>query len=327
MDKIKVNIITGFLGVGKTSAILNLLKNKPLEENWAILVNEFGEIAIDGHVLREGNDKNLLIKEISGGCMCCVGKTLLDISLDKIIHTLEPSRILIEPSGLGHVNLIISTLLSPSFKDKVLVMSPICLIDPRLLHEEQILDSSIFKDQVEYSEILLANKSGLREKDEIDHFYDFAKKFVPAKKYVSHTSHGRKITDYIDVPLTDFVANPPLEITGMFTDSATGSSNEKFLKKINENKDFVGVGWIFPPGTFFKISKLISTIHSLEKIIRLKGFLQTKNDWLFFNKTLYSMEINKTSPKKEGILEIIVPKTQKDLLKKFEIDLINSIDN
>lgn len=66
--KVPTNIITGFLGVGKTTAILNLLKNKPENENWAVLVNEFGEIGIDGTLM---TDQGALIKEVPGGCMCC----------------------------------------------------------------------------------------------------------------------------------------------------------------------------------------------------------------------------------------------------------------
>ncbi|GAK82559.1 putative metal chaperone [Vibrio ponticus] len=66
--RVPTNIITGFLGVGKTTTILNLLKSKPENENWAVLVNEFGEIGIDGAMM---TDQGAMIKEVPGGCMCC----------------------------------------------------------------------------------------------------------------------------------------------------------------------------------------------------------------------------------------------------------------
>ena len=66
--KIPVNVITGFLGVGKTISILRLLANKPAEEKWAVLVNEFGEIGIDGAIIE---DSGIAIKEVMGGCFCC----------------------------------------------------------------------------------------------------------------------------------------------------------------------------------------------------------------------------------------------------------------
>jgi G3E family GTPase len=64
----KTNLITGFLGSGKTTSILHLLANKDPAEKWAVLVNEFGEVGIDGALLA---DSGALIKEIPGGCMLC----------------------------------------------------------------------------------------------------------------------------------------------------------------------------------------------------------------------------------------------------------------
>ncbi len=65
----KTNLITGFLGSGKTTTIRHLLAHKPEHERWAVLVNEFGEIGIDGALLA---DSGAVLKEIPGGCMCCV---------------------------------------------------------------------------------------------------------------------------------------------------------------------------------------------------------------------------------------------------------------
>ena len=67
----KTNLITGFLGSGKTTSILHLLANKDPAEKWAVLVNEFGEVGIDGALL---SSSGAMIKEIPGGCMCCVNK-------------------------------------------------------------------------------------------------------------------------------------------------------------------------------------------------------------------------------------------------------------
>lgn len=65
----RVNLITGFLGSGKTTTLLHLLAQKPQGEKWAVLVNEFGEVGIDGALLAESG---AVLKEIPGGCMCCV---------------------------------------------------------------------------------------------------------------------------------------------------------------------------------------------------------------------------------------------------------------
>ena len=74
---VPTNIITGFLGAGKTSAILNLLKSKPAGERWAILLNEFGEIGVDGSIVQgqSHEDDGVYIREVPGGCMCCTSWT------------------------------------------------------------------------------------------------------------------------------------------------------------------------------------------------------------------------------------------------------------
>ena len=96
--KVPTNIITGFLGVGKTTAILNLLKNKPENENWAVLVNEFGEIGIDGALM---TDQGAVIKEVPAGCMCCTAGVPMSVGINALLRQ-KPHCLLIEPTGLGH---------------------------------------------------------------------------------------------------------------------------------------------------------------------------------------------------------------------------------
>ena len=79
----KVNLITGFLGSGKTTTLRHLLANKPENEKWAVLVNEFGEIGIDGALLA---DTGAVLKEIPGGCMCCVNGLPMQVGLNMLLQ-------------------------------------------------------------------------------------------------------------------------------------------------------------------------------------------------------------------------------------------------
>jgi G3E family GTPase len=71
ISAVPTNVITGFLGVGKTTAILNLLKSKPDNERWAVLVNEFGEIGEDGSLFegQHSQEQGVFIREVPGGCL------------------------------------------------------------------------------------------------------------------------------------------------------------------------------------------------------------------------------------------------------------------
>ncbi len=79
----RTNLITGFLGSGKTTSILHLLAQKPADEKWAVLVNEFGEVGIDGALLA---DSGALLKEIPGGCMCCVNGLPMQVGLNTLLR-------------------------------------------------------------------------------------------------------------------------------------------------------------------------------------------------------------------------------------------------
>ena len=97
IENIPTNIITGFLGVGKTTAITHLLKNKPEGERWAVLVNEFGEIGIDGSLIA-GNDSEqsgVFIREVPGGCMCCTAGLPMQMALTMLLAKAKPDRLLI----------------------------------------------------------------------------------------------------------------------------------------------------------------------------------------------------------------------------------------
>ena len=111
---IPTNVITGFLGVGKTTAILNLLKQKPDDERWAVLVNEFGEVGIDGSLLhgKDRVEQGIYIKEVPGGCMCCAAGLSMHIALNMLIAHAKPHRLIIEPTGLGHPKEVLDILSS-----------------------------------------------------------------------------------------------------------------------------------------------------------------------------------------------------------------------
>ena len=99
-SRIPLNLITGFLGVGKTTAILNLLSQRPEGEKWAILVNEFGHIGIDQEAFEL--EDGIQVKELVGGCVCCTLASQFTPTLLRLIHLAQPDRILVEPTGLGH---------------------------------------------------------------------------------------------------------------------------------------------------------------------------------------------------------------------------------
>ena len=97
----KIDIISGFLGAGKTTFIKKLLKEAFEGEQVVLIENEFGEIGIDGGFLKEAG---IEIKEMNSGCICCSLVGDFEKSLKEVIDTYHPDRILIEPSGVGKLS-------------------------------------------------------------------------------------------------------------------------------------------------------------------------------------------------------------------------------
>ena len=123
---IPTNIISGFLGTGKTTAIGNLLSQKPNDERWAVLVNEFGEVGVDASLIKAGRpvEGEIFLSEVPGGCMCCSNGLPMQIALNQLLARARPHRLLIEPTGLGHLEEVIG-ILSSGFNQKT-IKSIVC---------------------------------------------------------------------------------------------------------------------------------------------------------------------------------------------------------
>ena len=147
---IPTNIITGFLGVGKTSTILHLLKSKPNNERWAVLVNEFGEIGIDGALVQgqQTEEQGVFIREVPGGCMCCAAGLPMQIALNQLLAKAKPDRLLIEPTGLGHPKEVLQVLSAEYYQEVLSLQKTLILVDARKLTDSRYTEHETFNQQI-----------------------------------------------------------------------------------------------------------------------------------------------------------------------------------
>ncbi|GGQ21960.1 CobW family GTP-binding protein [Shewanella litoralis] len=169
---INTNIITGFLGVGKTTLIKALLANKPEHEVWAVLVNEFGEIGIDGGLLNAGSVANVVIKEVPGGCLCCAAGVPTQVAINQIIQQAKPDRLLIEPTGLGHPAEIVKLLQAAHLQQVINVQTTVCLVDARKVSDSRYYSHDIFIQQLQIADIVIANKAQQYGEQEQQHLIE-----------------------------------------------------------------------------------------------------------------------------------------------------------
>ena len=104
---VKINVISGFLGAGKTTLIKKLLTGSLRNEKVVLLENEYGEIGIDGGFLK---DAGITVTELNAGCICCTLAGDFQAAVDQLIDTYHPDRILVEPTGVGKLSEILSAV-------------------------------------------------------------------------------------------------------------------------------------------------------------------------------------------------------------------------
>ena len=122
----KIDIVSGFLGAGKTTLIKKLLKEALADTKAVLIENEFGEIGIDGGFLKEAG---IEIKEMNSGCICCSLVGDLGTSLKEVLSTYAPERILIEPSGVGKLSDVVKAVEDVAGEADVKVNSAVAVVD------------------------------------------------------------------------------------------------------------------------------------------------------------------------------------------------------
>ncbi|WP_339751120.1 GTP-binding protein [uncultured Marinobacter sp.] len=301
---IPTSLILGFLGVGKTTAILELLKNKPEDEVWAVLVNEFGEVGIDGALLQT---EGAFIKEIPGGCMCCVAGLPMQIGLNQLIHKARPERLLIEPTGLGHPSQILETLASEHYRD-VLAMGPvICLVDPRRLEEPKVLGNVQFRDQVAAADILVANKTDLCTPEQLTHFDEWAAQLEPGKRAAHHTRFGQLAPEWLDgqsdaLPVTNPGAHHHHH--NKTAASAPSINDEPWQQSVNEGQGYFSVGWRIHPELILDENALLALAMG-SGFARFKAVVNTPEGWRAINVADGALSVVQGEPQAFSRAEVI----------------------
>ncbi|MFZ5989930.1 MAG: CobW family GTP-binding protein [Bacillota bacterium] len=154
--KTKVDIISGFLGAGKTTLIKKLLEENLHGEKLAIVENEFGEVGIDGSLLKESG---IEVKEINSGCICCTLIGDFEKSITEVITKFNPERIIIEPSGVGKLSEVIKACQSPKLKD-LLQLNMIMTVVDVLKYDMYISNfSEFYENQIKNAKTIILSRT------------------------------------------------------------------------------------------------------------------------------------------------------------------------
>ncbi|MDQ0651631.1 G3E family GTPase [Pseudomonas cedrina] len=132
LQNIPTHVIAGPLGAGKTSLIKHLLAQRPANERWAVLINEFGQIGLDAALLTQDDD-GIALGEVAGGCLCCVNGAPFQVGLGRLLRKAKPDRLFIEPSGLGHPAQLLRQLREAPWQTVLAVQPCVMVLDAQAL--------------------------------------------------------------------------------------------------------------------------------------------------------------------------------------------------
>lgn len=337
LNNIPTNIITGALGVGKTTLIHSLLKNKPENERWAILVNEFGEVGIDGSMLMglssksSANDtQDIFIKEVPGGCMCCTSGLPMQIALNLLLAQSKPDRLLIEPTGLGHPKEVLQTLTQSHYKDLLNVQATLTLIDARKLSNSRWRSHPTFQEQMQIADTLVVTKSDLYEEDHTNELAEYMSELGVSTTPIVFSDKGQ-----IDVQLLGQRAQledieginekasahqhaPSQEASNTLIAPDTG-----YQRFVNSGQSYFSRGWLCSRQMRFNYQ----TCHQLFKTIeveRLKAVLITDEGVISFNKDHETFHETRLENAFDSRIELITnnEKIAEELAMTIERELI-----
>ncbi len=152
----EINIISGFLGAGKTTLIKKLLEEAFQGEQIVLIENEFGEIGIDGGFLKEAG---IQVNEMNSGCICCSLVGDFGEALKQVLETYHPDRILIEPSGVGKLSDVAKAVEAVSAHMDVRIDSAITVVDAKKCKMYMKNFGEFFNNQIEYAGTIVLSRT------------------------------------------------------------------------------------------------------------------------------------------------------------------------
>jgi G3E family GTPase len=249
----KILVISGFLGAGKTTFIKMLAEKT--KRDFVVLENEYGQADIDGAVLREGG--NLNIYELTEGCVCCTMKQDFAASILTIANTLDPEYLVIEPTGVAKLSNILFNIQQIQY-ERIVLLKPITILDGSAFDEYLSAYGDDYADQLDASFKIVITKMEQADAAELQRLErSIRSRNEDAELVLSHYSSQPK--EWWDSLLSDFLdpAQAPKIRSEEFPEMETLSLTAIFLDT--------------PPKLIAFLEAVVFGVFG--KIVRAKGFL------------------------------------------------------
>lgn len=299
--KVPVHVLSGFLGAGKTTAVKNLLARRAERERIAVVVNEFGTLGVDGALLSDC--ASCILREVTGGCVCCTAMADLEASLEEISDLVAPTRFVLEPTGLAKPSELVDLLRGPRWANRFDVRPVITLLDPQQDISASYATSALFRDQVDVADAIVVNRCDLASEEEILRVEKFARALAPPKLLIVRAAHGALGDEVWDLERPEAPQRPTL----LAASDPHPQPHGDFL----EGYEGKGVG--YPPERIFDAARLLRVLEELRdnkatrgRVARAKGLFHTTAGWRVHEIAGGRLTTESTSWRRDSRVDVIL---------------------
>lgn len=281
---VPTHIISGFLGAGKTTLLQHLLSQKPKDEVWAVLMNEFGQIGVDQQLLSQ--DEGYAVKELLGGCLCCSSQLPMHIALARLLSEQKPDRLFIEPTGLGHPSQLFDQLTEPHWQSSLAMRALITVVDGSRLHDTNWVKQNLYEDQLKAAQIVVVSHTDVMTFEDDQALELLKDEYQPYHQEWIKTEHGQLALNKIDVAarLTERSIQPLLKLQKQMTETEVKKEIQQLpYHYVESAQGYIVAGWKLPKRWKFDFYALLDLLCAQQDWLRIKGIFNTDQGWKVFN--------------------------------------------
>lgn len=334
--QIPTHLISGFLGTGKTTALVRLLKQRAKLEKVVVIVNDFGAVNIDSAIVESSDGAgDVKVMPVADGCVCCsAGDDFLG-AITYAVLNLSPERIIIEPTGLAEPAAMWDLLREDEVIERLDLRPIITFIHPQAYFRMRGGPSDLAQAQIDAADILVANFADKTDPEVLEEFYGWVGGLYPPKLKVLVTQFGELPEDILDwtAPRSKVVTLPKLsaaskglESSPMLVAAEKDSQADAATGKVTTRakQGFQGYAWQWPVEQQFTLEKLERLFLQLAQgspagVVRAKGVFHTTEGWAKLEiGSLKQLEMLPTMHRSDSRCDVIFFEPPEDPLEVLE---------
>ena len=337
---VKIDIISGFLGAGKTTLIKKLLKDGFQGEQVVLIENEFGEIGIDGGFLKEAG---IQIREMNSGCICCSLVGDFGTSLKEVVTKYDPDRILIEPSGVGKLSDVIKAVQGVQDEVDIKLNSYTTVVDAKKCKMYMKNFGEFFDNQIQYAGAIIMSRTDIASEKKVQESLELLRSLNKDAAIITtpiENLDGKKLVEVMEHPVSleqEMLEEEHEHHHHHDGECGCGHDHEEHEHHHHHDgecgcghdhhhhhADEVFTSWgreTIKKYTREGLEKILEALSESDKygiILRAKGMLPAEDGtWIYFDMVPEETEIREGAPEYTGRLCVIGSKLKEDKLAEL----------